>query len=102
MSHDTAPRLPRPTLHAAYYVNWYDVCHAAELTMEEIQEAEAILEHHYTWGDAEITLADAEIVHRIVEEALRAVTTMTDTDRRDLFSVVEDALRGAAFVNLEA
>ena len=101
MSQDTAPRLPRPTLHAAYYVNWSEVCHAAEPTLEETQEAEAILEHHYTWGEAEATLADVEIVQRIVEEAIRAVTTLTDADRRDLFDVIGDAMRGAAYVNLE-
>lgn len=101
MSQDTAPRLPRPTLRFAHYVNWSDVCRAAELTPEEIQEAEAILEHHYTWGDGDITLADAPRVQRIVEEAIRAVTTLTDADRRDLFDVIGDAMRGAAYVNLE-
>ena len=100
MSHDTAPRLPRPTLHAAYYVNWSDVCRAAELTPEEIREAEDILDQHFTWGDANATLADVDIVQRIVEEAIRAVTTLTDADRRDLFDVIGDAMRGAAYVNL--
>lgn len=95
--------LPTPKIHAAYYVNWSEVCHAAELTEKEIKEAEAGLDHHYTWGDAEATLADVEVVQRVVEEAIRAVngTTMTYADRRDLFSVVGDAMRGAAYVNLE-
>ena len=93
--------LSTPKIYAAYYVNWSEICHAAELTEKEIVEAEASLEHHYTWGEAEATLADVEVVQRIVEEAIRAVTTMTDADRRDLFSIVGDAMRGAAYVNLE-
>jgi hypothetical protein len=108
MSQDAAPRLPRPTLRTAHYVNWSDVCRAAELTPEEMQEAEAILEHYYTWGNAEITLADAPHVQQIIEEAVRAVTPMTDTDRRDYLDVLNDVFNtrvltigGADYVNLE-
>ena len=107
MSHDTAP-LRRLTLHAAWFVNCSDVCRAAELTPEEIQEAEAIRGNHYTWGDGDITLADAPHVQRIIEEAVRAVTPMTDTDRRDYFDALNDvfntrvlAIGGADYVNLE-
>ena len=101
MSQDTAPRLPRPTLHTARYVNMSDVCHAAELTPEEIEEVEVILEYHYTWGEAELTLADPGVIRHAVQTALRKVSPMPDTDRRDIVDAVNDAMRGAAYVNLE-
>jgi hypothetical protein len=110
MSQDTAPRLPRPTLHTAHYVNWSDVCRAAQLTRAEIEEAEAILEQHYTWGEAEITLADAPHVQQVIEEAVRAVTPMTEADRRDYSDVLNSVIHAdcggglgsADYINLEA
>lgn len=101
MSQNTTPRLSRPTIHAVQFVNWSDVAIWAELTDAEAKEAEAVLDQHYTWGDAELTLADPGVIRYAVQTALRNVSQMSDTDRRDIVDAVNDAMRGAAYVNLE-
>ena len=86
----------QPTLRAAYYVPWSEVAVACNLTHEEWCEVEAILEHHYTWGDADLTLADVAVVREMLTQALPTRPPVA------LLTAYDTATEGAAYLNLEA
>jgi len=86
----------KPTLRAAYYVPWAEVALACGLTHEECGEVEAILEHHYTWGDADVTLADVAVVRELLTQALPTRPPVA------LLTAYDTVTEGAAYINLEA
>ena len=95
----------RPTLRAAYYVNWLDVVAACGLTPVQREDMEAILDHFYTWGDAEITLADVGVVQDALREIMRTHASHGEDSYQEAIQIslaYMHATEGAVYVNLEA
>lgn len=86
--------------HALVYRNWSAIVRDIELTDDETREAEAILEHHATWGDNAYTLVAPKVAVYALTHAIRGCNR-PGHDTEEMVQYAVDAVNGY-LVNLEA
>lgn len=92
----------RPTLRAAYYVDWADITTALALTEDEIEKANIACWQRFTRSDAEICLVSVEVVANILHRTLwLPLCNVTEQEFGQMMATYNAITEGAAYINLE-